>query len=82
MSTARSLLFTDKLREILKAGEPHSDNPSTKVKVKVPRNRHEGPEGGGRGIALLFLDHGTRRDGWSAPRPGHFIPGQDPVPIV
>jgi hypothetical protein len=33
-----------------------------KVKVKVPRNRPEGPEGG-RGIALIFLDLGARR-GW------------------
>jgi hypothetical protein len=32
------------------------------VKVKVPRNRLENPEGG-RGIALLFLDLGARR-GW------------------
>ena len=37
----------------------------------------------GRGIALLFHDHGTRR-GWmvsSTPRP-YFTPGKDPVPIV
>jgi len=36
-----------------------------------------------RGIALPFLDHGTRR-GWGVsvtPRP-LFTPGQDPVPIV
>ena len=41
------------------------------------------PEGGGRGIALLFLDRGTRR-GWvvsSTPRP-HFTPGKHPVPIL
>jgi hypothetical protein len=42
------------------------------IKVKVPRNRPEGPEGwGGRGTALLFLDLGTRR-GWvvsTMPRP-------------
>jgi hypothetical protein len=31
-----------------------------KVKVKVPRNRPDGPEGG-RGIALLFHDLGARR---------------------
>jgi hypothetical protein len=40
------------------------------LKVKVPRNRPEGPEGG-RGIALLFLDLGARR-GWvisTTPRP-------------
>ena len=37
----------------------------------------------GRGIALLFRDHGTIR-GWvvsSTPRP-HFTPGKDPVPIL
>ena len=36
----------------------------------------------GRGIALLFHDHSTRR--WvvsSTPRP-HFTPGKEPVPIV
>jgi len=41
------------------------------------------PIGGSRGIALLFLDHGTRR-GWGVsvtPRP-LFTPGKDPVPIV
>jgi hypothetical protein len=51
------------------------------IKVKVPRNRPEGPEWG-RGIALFFLDLGTRRVGWSAPCPGRFTPGKDPVPIV
>ena len=38
---------------------------------------------GSRGIALLFLDHGTRRR-WGdsvTPRP-LFYPGNDPVPIV
>jgi hypothetical protein len=51
------------------------------VKLKEPRNRPEGTEGG-RGIALLFLDLGASRGGWSAPRPGRFTPGKDPVPIV
>ena len=37
---------------------------------------------GSRGIALLFLDHGTRRE-WSASRPGCSLPpGKDSVPIV
>ena len=38
---------------------------------------------GSRGIALLFLDHETRRGWWVSvtPRP-LFIPGKDPVPIV
>jgi hypothetical protein len=53
----------------------------SKVKVKVPRIRSEGLEGG-RGIAVPFLDLGTRRGGWSAPRPGRFTPRKDPVPIV
>jgi hypothetical protein len=38
---------------------------------------------GSRGIALIFLDHGTRR-GWGVsvtPRP-LFTPGKNPVPIV
>ena len=37
----------------------------------------------GRGIALLFLDRGTRRgrEVCSTPRP-HFTPGKDPVPIL
>jgi hypothetical protein len=48
---------------------------------KVPRNR-PWRSGGGRGIALSFLDLGTRRGGWSAPRPGRFTPGKDPVPIL
>jgi hypothetical protein len=37
---------------------------------------------GSRGIALLILNLGARRGGWSAPRPGRFTPGKDPVPIV
>jgi len=37
----------------------------------------------GRGIALLFHDHGTRRGEWSAARPGHTLPSRkDLVPIV
>jgi hypothetical protein len=51
------------------------------VKVKVPRNRTEGPKQG-RVIALLFLDLGARRGGWTAPRPGRFTPGKVPVHIV
>jgi hypothetical protein len=34
----------------------------SKVKVKLPRNRPYGPEGG-RGIAVLFLDL-SARSGW------------------
>jgi hypothetical protein len=53
------------------------------VKGKVhPITSHQGPRGGGRGIVLLILDLDARRGGWSAPRPGRFTPGKDPVPIV
>jgi hypothetical protein len=51
------------------------------VKVKVSRNRTEGPEWSG-GKALLFLDFSSRRGGWSAPRPGRFTPGKDQDPLV
>jgi hypothetical protein len=37
---------------------------------------------GSRGIALLFLDLGARRGGWSAPRPSRFTSGKDPVLTV
>jgi hypothetical protein len=52
------------------------------VQINVPRNRPEDPERGFRGVALLHLDLGTRRFGWSAPLPGRFTPRKDPVPIV
>jgi len=53
------------------------------VKVKCSRYRPGVAQSVGRGIALLFHDHGTR-GGWvvsSTPRP-HFTPGKDPVPIL
>jgi len=56
-------------------------NPTYK-KVKCSCYRPGVAQRVGRGIALLFLDHGTRR-GWvvsSTPRL-HFTPGKDPVPI-
>jgi len=37
---------------------------------------------GSRGIALLFLDLGTRRDEGSMSRPGALYPGRDTVLIV
>jgi len=49
------------------------------LRLSTDRTAHRGS----RGIALLWLDHGTRR-GWVVritTRP-HFTPGQDPVPIV
>jgi len=54
-----------------------------KVKVKWSRYRPSLAQRVGRGIALLFHDHGTRR--WwvvsSTLRP-HFAPWKDPVPIL
>jgi hypothetical protein len=53
-----------------------------KVKVKVTHNRLEIPEGV-RGITLHSLDLGSLEGGgWSAPRPGRFNPGTDPISIV
>jgi hypothetical protein len=54
-----------------------------KEKVKWSRYRPGVAQRVGRGLAVLFHDHGTRR-GWvvsSTPRP-HFTPGKDPVPIL
>jgi hypothetical protein len=51
------------------------------IKLKVPRNRTESPEGG-RSIALHFLDPCARR-GWVVnTTPRSLYPGTDPVPIV
>jgi len=50
--------------------------------TKWARYRPSVAQSVGRSIALLFLDHDTRR-GWvvsSTPRP-HFTPGKDPVPF-
>jgi len=53
------------------------------IKVKWSHSRPDVAQRVGRGIALLFHDHGTRR-GWvvsRTPRP-HFTLGKDPVPIL
>jgi hypothetical protein len=50
-------------------------------KGKGTPNRPEGPERD-LSIALLFLDLGASRGGWSAPHPGRFPPGKDLVPFV
>jgi len=65
-----------------------NDNPfkpdiNVKVKVKWSRYRPCVAQRVGRGIALLFHDHGTRR-GWvvSSTHRLHFTPGKEPVPIL
>jgi hypothetical protein len=45
-----------------------------KIKVKVPLINPKAQRGG-RCIAVLFLDLGARRGGWSASRPGRFTLG-------
>jgi hypothetical protein len=51
------------------------------IKVKVPPNRPEGPE-----VLEVYLysvlTSSLERGGWSAPRPGQFTSGKDPVLIV
>jgi hypothetical protein len=59
----------------------HSSSTTRKVK-RSPYNRPRRAHRGSRGIALLIVDLGARRGGWSAPRPGRFTPGKYPVPIV
>ena len=54
-----------------------------KGKGKVhPRTGHEGPEGEQMYSSTLPSTSVLDGGGWSAPRPGRFTPGKDPVPIV
>jgi hypothetical protein len=50
-------------------------------KIKYSRYRPEQAQRVDRVIALSFPDPGAG-GGWSAPRPGRFTPGKDPVPII
>ena len=45
-----------------------------KVKVKLSLLQAYVAQRVGRGIALLFLDRGTKRGEWSAARPGRTLP--------
>jgi hypothetical protein len=55
-----------------------------KGKGKVhPRTGHEGTEGEWSWYSsTLYITLALEGSGWSTPRPGHFTPGNDPVPIV
>jgi hypothetical protein len=54
-----------------------------KVKGKVhPITGHEGPEVEYRYSSTLPLTSALDGGGWSTPRPGCFIPGEDLVPIA
>jgi len=61
---------------MVKKGKMH---PCKALRLCTGRAAHRGS----RGIALLFLDHGTRR-GWGVSITLRllFTPGKDPVPIV
>jgi hypothetical protein len=51
------------------------------VKVKVTLEQATKAQRG-RYTSTLSLNLALDRGGWSTPRPGHFIPGKDPVPTV
>jgi len=60
----------------------HSDNPQSNkctliqaLRLYTGRTAHRGS----RGIALFFLDHGTRRGWGSASRPGRSLPPERPL---
>ena len=48
------------------------------LRLCTSRTAHKG----NRGIAILFLDHGTSRGKVSASTPAAHTPGKDPVPIL
>ena len=48
----------------------------------APTTGHEGPDGEYRYSPNIYLPRHLDGGGWSAPRPGRFTPGKDPVPIV
>jgi hypothetical protein len=53
------------------------------VKVECSCYRHGVAQRVGRGLALLFHDHGTRRGSVVSSTPRlHFTPGKHPVPIL
>jgi hypothetical protein len=71
------------LKVVTKLDKSFMKNVKVKVKVKCSHYRPGVAQRVGRGIALLFHDHGTRR--WlevcSTPRP-LFTPWKVPVPIL
>ena len=70
-STARNFSSFLKKRESYKGkGQAH------------PRTGHKGPEGQKMYSSTFSLTSALDVVGWSTPRPGHFIPEKDPVPIV
>ena len=48
----------------------------------LPRTGHEGPEGEQTYSSTLPSTSALDGGGWSTPRPGRFIPGKDPIPII
>ena len=59
------------------------DNVIVKVKIKVNLEQATKAQRGSRRCSSTFsLTLALIGGGWSAPRPGRFTPGKDPVPIV
>jgi hypothetical protein len=58
------------------------DEPVMIETCRSPYNRPRRAQRGSKGIALLIPNLVARGFGWSALRPGRFISGKYPVPIV
>jgi len=52
------------------------------IQLKLTLEHATKTQRGSRVTVLPFFNRGARWGGWSAPRPGRFTPGKDPVPIV
>ena len=61
---------------------PYADFHSKDNGKVLHRTGHEGPEGEQIYSSTLPSTSALDGGGWSAPRPGRFTLGKDPVPIV
>jgi hypothetical protein len=67
----------------LKGSKPSSNLIRLPTAIKFHHRRGRGgPEGGYRYNSTLSLTAALLGGWWLTPRPGRFIPGNDPVPIV
>jgi hypothetical protein len=60
----------------------HTDNLRCLLKKGHPIRGHQGPRGGVELQPYSFSISALGGGGWSAPSPGRFTSGKDPVPIV
>jgi hypothetical protein len=63
----------------LQTGKTAYDGQKDKVHA---RTGHKGPEKELKYSSTLSLTSALDGDGWSAPRPGYFTPGNAPIPII